>query len=187
MAEVKNNIVTQGVSGMLGDMIVFRQVNGKTIMAVKPKQSDKKSEKQLARQEHFQSAVIYGKSSAANPALKAEYGSGVNEKLNSPYMVAVADFLNAPSIQEVNLKEYTGNVGDRITIRVTDDFKVAEVKVAIHNPDGTLVEEGNAVQALAGFDWTYTATVKNVSLDGDRITITAYDMPGNETTEEKSL
>jgi hypothetical protein len=187
MAEVKNNIVTQGVSGMLGDMLVFRQVNGRTIIATKPKQSDKKSEKQLEHQKKFQSAVFYGKTATANPVLKAEYETGVNEKFNSAYQVAVADFLNAPDIEDVNLKEYRGNVGDTIIIRVTDDFKVVEVKVAIHNPDGSLVEEGNAVQLLGGVDWSYKATVKNDSLEGDKITIMAYDMPGNETVMDSTL
>lgn len=36
-------------------------------------------------------------------------------------------------------------------------------------------------------DWVFTAKVKNESLAGDKITITAYDMPGNETVEEKTL
>ncbi|WP_320054697.1 hypothetical protein [uncultured Acetobacteroides sp.] len=158
MAEVKNNIVTQGVSGKLGDMIVFRQVHGRTIIAAKPKQSEKKSEKQVEHQKRFQSAVIYGKAATADPAKKAEYEAGKGDKYNSAYQVAVADFLNAPDIQEVNLKGYKGNVGDVITIRVTDDFKVAEVTVAIRNPDGTLLEKGNAVQQPGGADWCYKAT-----------------------------
>lgn len=187
MAEVKNNIITQGVSGMLGDQIVFRQIKGKTIISVKPKQPEKYSEKQLEAKRKFQSAVIYGKSATADPIKKAEYETGKGEKFSSAYLVAVADYLNAPDIENVILKEYKGNVGDVITIRVTDDFKVAEVKVAIHNPDGSLVEEGNAVQLLGGVDWCYKATAKNESLDGDRITISAYDMPGNETVSEQTF
>ncbi len=172
---------------MLGDMIVFRQVNGRTIIATKPQQSEKKSEKQLAHQKKFQSAVIYGNSVTADPAKKAEYEAGKGEKFNSPYQVAVADFLNAPDIEEVNLKMYSGSIGDLITIRATDDFKVSEVLVSIHNPDGSLVEEGSAVQKAGTPDWVFTAKVKNESLAGDKITITAYDMPGNETVEEKTL
>jgi hypothetical protein len=187
MAEVKNNIVTHGVSGKLGEMIVFRQVNGKTIMAMAPKQTGKYSDKQLEAKRRFQSAVIYGKAATADPLVKAEYEKGKGGKFTSAYQVAVADFLVAPDIQEVNLKEYKGNVGDVITIRVTDDFKVDEVTVSIHNPDGVLVEEGKAVQLLGGVDWTYKATVKNESLAGDKITITAYDMPGNETVKGSTL
>jgi signal peptidase I len=187
MAEVKNNIVTQGVSGMLGDQIVFRQIKGKTIISLKPKQPEKYSEKQLEVRRRFQSAVIYGKSATADPAKKAEYEAGKGDKFNSAYHVAVADFLNAPDIQEVNLKGYKGNVGDVITIRVTDDFKVAEVTVTIRNPDGTLVEEGKAAPLPGGVDWSYKATAKNDSLVGDRITITAYDMPGNETVKNSPL
>lgn len=187
MAEVKNNIVIQGISGKLGDMIVFRQVNGRTIIATKPRPSEKRSEKQIANQARFQKAVIYGKSSAANPELKQVYRKGMNEKYSSPYMVAVADFLNAPNIHEVNLSMYHGNVGDTISIQVTDDFSVARVEVDIHNPDGSLVEAGSALQAIAGLEWVFTATVKNESLEGDRITITAFDLPGNQDVEEETL
>lgn len=186
MAEVKNNIVTQGASGMLGDMIVFRQVNGKTIMATKPRQSEKKSEKQIEHQARFQKATIYGRSAVAKPELKSEYEAAVGEKGNSAYQVAVADFLNAPSIQEVNLSKYHGNVGDVISILVTDDFKVQRVEVEIHDPDGTLVEAGCAVAGF-GVEWVYTATVKNASLAGDKITITAFDLPGNTDVEDKTL
>jgi len=36
MAQSKNNIITHGLSGKVGDLIVFRSWNGKTIVASKP-------------------------------------------------------------------------------------------------------------------------------------------------------
>ena len=41
---------------------------------------------------------------------------------------------------------YKGSVGDLIRVRVTDDFKVVQVKVTITNADGSPVEQGDAVK-----------------------------------------
>ena len=46
---------------------------------------------------------------------------------------------------------------------------------------------GKISNSVNGIDWVYTATQANASLDGDRIVISASDMPGNVTTEEKGL
>ncbi len=99
-------------------------------------------------------------------------------------MVAVADFLKAPSIEQVNLSAYTGQPGDTIRIRVIDDFAVKSVVVRITNGDGSLVEEGEAHPDAINFEWIYTATATNSNLDGDKIEIIASDTPGNITQED---
>ena len=38
-----------------------------------------------------------------------------------------------------------------------------------------------------GLDWIFTAKKKNASLDGDKITITVNDMPGNEASKTQTL
>jgi hypothetical protein len=100
--------------------------------------------------------------------------------------VAVADYLNAPDIRTVDLSKYTGTEGDEIRIEVSDDFAVKSVYVQINNDDGSLVEEGNAVNS-AGHLWIYTATQNNECLTGDRILITASDLPGNITADERNI
>lgn len=55
--------------------------------------------------------------------------------------VAVADFFNAPNIQEIDVSAYTGQIGSVIRVRATDDFNVNDVFVHITNADGSLVEE----------------------------------------------
>ena len=134
----------------------------------------------------FQEAVIYGKSVLTDPTTKALY----EEKTapgKSAYNVAVADYFNAPNIKEVDLSNYTGEEGSTIRIKATDDFEVADVQVKIANADGTLVEVGNAVLQSDGLFWLYTATKLNESLQGDKITVTVSDIPGNNTIEEKTL
>lgn len=187
MAESKNNVLTKGLTGLVGDMIVFRNRGGKTFVSTKPKaRTGELSEGQKAHLGKFQEAVLYAKAALAEPDKRAGYTQSAT-MTQTAYNVAVADFFHAPDIKDVDLSKYTGKTGDTIIIRATDDFKVMEVSVAIYNSDGTEVEHGLAVLSTNGVDWVYTAKAENPSLTGDRIVIRASDMPGNVTEEEKSL
>ncbi|MBP1640241.1 MAG: hypothetical protein H6Q17_1824 [Bacteroidetes bacterium] len=187
MAESKNNIVTHGLSGTVGDMLVFRNRAGKTIVSAKPKErTGEPSEAQIKHQSRFQEATLYGKSVLADPTLKEEYKAAAPEGVTA-YNVAVSDFMHAPNIKEVNVSKYTGKTGDTIEVEVTDDFKVMTVSVTIYNADGSEVEHGNAVQQVNEAKWLYTATITNASLSGDKIVIRAFDLPGNISGQEKTL
>ena len=87
----------------------------------------------------------------ADAAAKAEYAAKAGES-RSAFNVAVADFFGAPSIDEIDLTGYAGQVGDSIRVRATDDFKVVEVQVSIVNSDGSLVEQGSAVKQANAVD-----------------------------------
>ena len=187
MAQSKNNIITHGLSGKVGDLLVFRSWNGKTIVASKPaERTGEPSEAQKQNQKRFQEAILYAKAAIADPDTKAAYKAAAAEG-QTPYNVAVADFMHAPDIDEVNVSKYTGKVGDTITVSVTDDFKVSEVSVAIINQDGTEVEHGLAQAALGGLQWLYTATADNSSLTGDKIIIRASDIPGHTTEKVQGI
>jgi hypothetical protein len=69
---------------------------------------------------------------------------------------------------------------------VSDDFAVKSVHVQIHNADGSPVEDGYAVHGIGNL-WTYAATQSNAILEGDRIVITASDLPGNISAGEQRL
>jgi hypothetical protein len=182
MAQSKNNVITHGLSGKVGDILVFRQRYGKTIVSKIPEQSKPASEKQIQHRKRFQKAVIYAKTAiVANET--AELYKKAAQKGRIPLNVAVADFFNAPDIDTVDLSAYTGAAGDEIRIIVTDDFAVKSVHVQISNADGSLVEEGDAVNS-AGDLWIYTATVNNENMEGDRIVIIASDLPGNVTEKQ---
>ncbi|WP_400190467.1 hypothetical protein [Hymenobacter sp. B81] len=189
MARVSNNIITQGLSGTIGGTLVFRQVGSKTIVSAAPRDTDKEpTASQRLHQERFQMAALYTKAQLTDPAVKAEYEAGRREDSTaSAYAIAVADFIQAPDIHEVDLTDYQGQAGDTIRIRVTDDFKVLSTTVRIENGDGSVVEEGAAVRQANGIDWVFTATKPNASLEGDKITIRATDKPGNLTTDSRLL
>ncbi len=186
MAKARN-LILDGVSGKIGNSIVISQRSGQTIISQAPgKRTKEQSEAQKAHQVEFQQATIYGRSQMIDPASKAEYAAKAGG-FKSPYNVAVADFLNAPHVDVIDFSKYTGSLGDPIRVRTTDDFKVVQVFVRINNADGSLVEEGYAVQSDNLLDWIYTATAANESLEGDRIIIRASDKPGNIGEAEESL
>jgi hypothetical protein len=184
MAIVKNNIVTQGLSGKLGDTMVFRQRGEQTIAAKAPiARGPDGTPPQLAARQKFQQASIFGKAVSADPIAKAPYQALAKER-QTAYNVAVADFFLAPDIQEIDVSNYTGQAGETIKIEVTDDFKVQSVKVYIHNEDGSMVEEGDAKQEQDSTEWIYTTTTINTNLSNDKITITASDIPANLASRE---
>jgi len=186
MAQSKNNIVTHGLSGKVGDILVFTQRGGKTIVGKVPTHTQQLTDKQLAVQDKFQQAVVYAQISLSNDATKAEYAAQAKNG-QSAYNVAVADFFYAPNIQSIDLSNYAGAVGNTIVITVTDDFKVVAVRVKIYNADGSLVEEGEAAQQAVGTRWQYTATVANPGISGDKIIVQAIDSPNNMSAKEQIL
>jgi hypothetical protein len=187
MAKQSGNVVTYGLRGKIGDLLVFRQRNGETIVSKIPEKQKEVSEKQKKHQKLFQQATIYGKVVTADPQLKKLYEASAKKKKGvTAYNIAVADFLNAPNIENVDLSAYTGTAGDEIHIIASDDFAVKSVHVSISNADGALIEEGYASQSVSNL-WIYVASQNNDNMTGDRIVITVSDIPGNITTEEKSL
>lgn len=187
MAESKNNIITHGLSGKVGDLIVFSQRNGKTIVSRAPKdKTGEDSQKQKDHKRKFQRAILYAKVVMNDPDTKEEYEAHADRSKGiTGHNVAVADFLNAPDIDSIDLSAYTGKVGDTIKIIVLDDFGVKAVTVTIENADGSLVEEGFAVDS--GGEWIYTATVNNADISGDKITVTATDNPANLAEKSQTL
>ena len=188
MGESKNNLATEGLSGQVGNLVFRRRkADGKVFVSRQPAafEGDPTSA-QKAVQSKFQQAIIYGKAATADPATKALYANKTTAG-QSAFNVAVADFFNAPNIQEIDVTAYTGQIESTIRIRATDDFTVESVSVHIVNGEGSLVEDGNAILQPNGVDWLFTATKLNESLVGDKITVTASDIPHNNTVQEKTL
>jgi len=187
MANSSNNIITRGLRGKIGGMLVFKQLEGKTVVGNVPIHSHSlPSDNQKKVKLKFQHAVIYALKVINDPDLKAEYYKGRKPR-QSAYNIAIADFFNAPKIESIDLTAYTGLAGQVIVVTATDDFKVKEVTVAIYNSDGTLVEKGNAVESTSNLLWTYTTTAANDHQLGDKIVVQASDIPGNMTESQQDL
>lgn len=146
---------------------------------------DQFSLNKMLEKRRLQQAVVYGKAALKDFLKKQSYESASDGR--NPFEIAFADFLNAPSIDSIDLSEYSGRIGSRILITVIDDFAVSSVYVKIQNADGTIADEGYASPGLFSTEWIFTASQSNPDLSGDKITITATDLPGNDAFMERYL
>ncbi len=185
MAKVGNNILTHGLQGMVGDLIVFRSRDGKTIVSAKPAHHGPMTEAQIKHQHDFQEAVLYAKVATADPAKKEAYKNAAKPG-ESAFCVALADFLKAPHIEEIDVTGYNGQPGSSIRVRAVDDFKVAAVTVEIQDTGGKTLENGNA-KCDGGPDWIYITSVANTQLTGNKIIVKVSDTPGNLAEEDKTI
>jgi hypothetical protein len=182
MATVRKNIVLEGVSGTLGDQLVFRiGKGGQTIISTKPKYPDNRqfSDAQQAHMQEFKEAVAYAKDAAKNQPIYADKAEGTS--LNA-FNVATADFMHPPEIDDVDVSGYSGKVGETIRAQVVDDVKVDKVTVVIANEQNVLIEQGAAV-ADGGLWWKYVTTV-NANGANVKVVVHAWDLPGNEVTKQ---
>jgi hypothetical protein len=186
MAKQKGNVVTHGLSGKIGDLLVFRQTKSGTVVQSPPRVRGKASELQREQRQKFQRAVSYANTLSSDPVLEAAYAAKAKPGQKARH-VAIADFLRAPDINAIDVSGYHGQPGDVIRIDVTDNFAVREVKVVITASDDSPVEEGYAQPEATGYEWTYKVAQTNNDLPGSRIEIYASDVPGNISTATKEL
>ena len=189
MAHSNNSVITGKFKGSLGKEIVFRDWDGKTVVAKAPKrrQTDP-SAKQAETQDKFLIASRYARSvvKREDKTLATAYAAVLRPRQNV-YSRALEDYMSAPVVKSIGTRKYKGAAGDKIAVLAVDDFRVASLQVEIYAADGTLLEQGNAVQETDGLNWTYTTTQANSALAGSKITAIATDVPGNEGTLSVTL
>ena len=188
MARVKLNPILEEIRGQVGDL-VFKHVHDSTVISRKPNFEDvTPSDAQQAHRVRFRQAALYGKVVMSEPETKARYEEAA-ERVNKPvFSLMVADFLNAPSIEEVDVSAYSGTAGDPIVVTAWDDFEVAGVQVVISDMDGRTLESGDAVLGIDG-RWVYTSSEEMDAGTTVRIGVTAGDRPGgtDEASAEKTV
>jgi hypothetical protein len=183
MSKADNNPILNGVSGMLGGTIIFRQVNGRTIISKAPPKREKPTPHQEKTKARFLQGVAYAREQMKVPYLKALYSKGVTVKKTNPYTVALADFLRAPTIHMIVVSKYNGRIGSIVRVEAADDFQVVSVTVSIFDHENVLLEAGEAVLETDA-KWTYAAMVENDKVMGSRVVVVAADRPGNKTKKE---
>ena len=189
MAHANNSVITGKFQGMLGKELVFREWDGKTVVAKAPKRrTGEPTPEQAKTQENFLLGARYAKAIAggADPGLLDAYKAVLKPRQNV-YSRALEDFMSIPQVVSINARTYKGAAGDTIVVRAKDDFRVTGVRVEIYAADGNLLEEGDAQVNTNGLDWTYTAAQNNGLLAGTVIKAIATDVPNNEGTLETIL
>ena len=190
MAKVRLNPILEQVRGQVGDL-VFKRYGEGVLISRKPDFADREwTEAQVAHRERFRQAALYGKLVMADPATKAIYEEAARAKGQPVFSLTVADFFNAPAVDEVDLSGYAGRVGDPIVVRASDDFDVTGVRVALTDAAGSSLEEGAAVETPPDSGrWVYAATAAVATGTTVRIAVTASDRPGGvgAAAEEKAV
>jgi hypothetical protein len=163
---------------------VVKKVNGKLIVARKPRRSEKPaSPKQIAVQDRFVDANDYVNDVMLTPDLLAQYEKAAETTGKSVYLLCRKDWFKAPRITYPDFTEYDGQVGNAIHFKIRDVINGKKAIVTLYDDDaGTLIEKGMAVQQIEGSSkWTFTATKAVQAGITVAIRIEAYDYPGNMT------
>jgi len=130
--------------GPVGDL-VFKHYSDAVVVGSKPDRSGvQPTDAQLQHQERFRQAVLYGQLVMADPEKKALYAETAKASGKPLFSLAIADFFNAPAVDEVDISAYAGEVGNPIAVRAHDDF--ASVHMSITKSSGEVIESGEAVQ-----------------------------------------
>jgi hypothetical protein len=186
MAKTQDNVVTEGLSGRIAQL-VFKQWFGRTVVGKRRRASTKEPDEETKqRRLRFKQAILYAKIAISDAVKKMFYASRAQPG-QTAFNMACADFFSVPEIGEIDSSAYSGSIGSKIVVPVTEDIGAASVNVKIAKGDGTLVEEGAAEMETNGVNWVYTATVLNNSIAGDVITVTAKDRAGNLTDKQKTI
>jgi hypothetical protein len=183
MAKVKLNPIVEQVRGQVGQL-VFRQSYGQQVVGRKADQSDHESTPgQLEARERFRQAAVYGRVAMADPATRQLYEDAAVKKGKPVFSMVMADFLNAPSIDEIDVSEYNGTPGSAIFIRSQDDFMIDAVAVTIADVNGAQLEAGPAALEPNG-RWVYHASGTVPAGTNVRISVTVTDRPGSATVRD---
>jgi hypothetical protein len=180
MARSNNNLLTKGLSGMVGKQIVFRTWNGKTFISVAPKKPKKQSPIQKENRSKFKRATIYAKSMMKDPVKKAEYKE-IAKKLQLPnaYTAAITDYMRNPQIEALDLANYSGKADEEIKVVASKKgFEIQEVEIVAIDQNGVVIEEGKAEKGLAN-EWTYKTTNNIEEKETIKFLIRVRDKTGN--------
>jgi hypothetical protein len=177
MANNRNNVITHGSSGKMGNAVFT--LDGK--MRSKPDIS--KRVWSPSQKEHlglFERAKEYARMAISDPELNDYYAAKAKRKHGlGAWHLAIKDFCSPPRILAAEFRRFTGKSGDELYITANDDFEIAGVSVAVFSQEGILLEEGNASECEFRINWLYRLKSDINLVRGLNVTISAKDLPGN--------
>jgi hypothetical protein len=180
MAKIKLNPLFGEVRGKLGRIVIKQSKNGRTFISQLPEKTNHRpSQAQVAQRQAFAKASDYASSVLADETARAFYEDLAQRRKTTVRALCIGDYLNAPTIANLDFSEYKGNVGDCIRIITRDDVGVVDVNVRLTRADGTLIESGKALEERTGSGfWKYVATVPVPLGTTISILANAFDRPG---------
>jgi hypothetical protein len=179
MATSSNNVLTHGMSGKVGDLIIFKQQNGKTVVSKIPKKSAKPlTQEQLDVHERFKFASKYAKQAIQYPVLREKYANFVKGS-QSVFNVAFADYFTPPTLSDAS-GIYNGEIGCLLSVKAIDNYEVQSVSLSIYLADETLLEQGEATMSINGVTWEYVCTTSTADFANCTLKWTATDLANNK-------
>jgi hypothetical protein len=177
-----NPLFIRALRGAIGDLVFYVDAEGQLIVKRKGQRKAPPSEKQLARNELFRLASVYGNRVKLDPALAAEYRQICRGRMQ-PYHVGMRDFLTPPSVAAIDLQAFNGQPGQLIHVVATDDSRVMGVEVILRNAaSDAILERGPAGLSTVVDEWLYTTQTLIPSGTSLSVEATATDRPGNMVT-----
>jgi len=154
MAIVKNNPIINGISGKLGNSIVFKRVRGKTIMCNPAPKPATQSEPQKETRNRFRKASEWAKNILLDAEQKAFYQKKAKKlKLPNAYTAAIADYMRSAKVTQLS------RYADKTTFMIRKkDFDVAQVDVVVNNHSGE--QEIRTLPKGKSFFWLHPAELQ---------------------------
>ena len=179
MAKVEFNDSITRIRGKIGRM-VYREQHGQTVIVSHRSREDRPSAAQTDRRERFREAQAYAAAVLADPLKRECYRKLAAERRCPPNALLIANFLNPPAIEQVDLSAYQGRAGDSIRVLATDAIEVVRVTLTVRDAGDTVLETGSAVK---DHDlWVYGCTVTAGENARVTIEVTAVNRAGAKAT-----
>jgi hypothetical protein len=178
MARAKLNALFTSISGKLGDLVVAER-QGKFFVRKLRTRTTPPSPAELERRAAFRQAAAYGKMVQNDFTQRAIYAPAAKLRQMSPYQVALTDFLNRPTVDEIDFSRVGEDSGSLVRIEATDDFQVVEVQLSASLPGGPVLEQGAATLDSTIGCWWYRLNQPIHPNETIVFQVTAFDRPRN--------
>ncbi len=187
MARVIPNPAAGSISGKIGSLVFVHRADGSVLVRHAPRQRNVFTAAELKSQHHFADAVAYLKRTKATPDVYGSYRQLARETHQRACDLAIADFLHAPEIRDIDTSGFTGQPGDKLLIHASDRTGVQEVRVLITDLSGSPFEEGGAVLDGEPDRWVYITQCRTGSEQLVLIQVMATDVAGNSVSRTVAI
>lgn len=186
MAKIKLNPAVAAINGKMGDM-VHRKLWGQQVTSRVPDFSKRQlSEAQQAQVGRFTTGTVKWKGLPTE--VKALYRARARELEMPPCGLFQRTSHRPPSVEEIDLSQYTGQAGEIIRAGAIDLVDVAKVEVIIRQAGASMLESGFATRPPEGdLYWTYQTTATAENPAGVTVEVIASNWPGQRANRIKIL
>jgi len=183
---ITNSIATKGIRGMIGGTLVFKSVNGQTVVSAAPGKSTKvPTIGQIAQRERFRLASFYAIRATNDPELLAVYTAAAEKKgTKNLRSVMMADYFDSPEILTCKVEDSKLQPGTKVlAVLAISSVQVKSLNVSVTSTTGTAIESGNATLSNDAQTWIYEFEDESNLTDGVTFDVTATSLSGNVTAQ----